>query len=156
MNSRFWLLTTPWRTRYYLVHIKDGLGSHWWFSLVPRRRGEGGERAPSTHCLRRYFITMEFHGDCVCTYMYIHWWCHKLAWCWCASWPSVRLSFISRCYWVEHLKIKLKKEQVASNECVYRGNMPLWVIHQFWQVNYYHCLLDISLCTQQYKTRQSM
>ena len=42
-------------------------------SLVPRRGGGGGERAPGTHCLRMRLIATEFHGDHVCTCMYVYW-----------------------------------------------------------------------------------
>ena len=43
-----------------------------WSSLVPRRGGGGGERAPGTHCLRMCLIVMGFRGDHVrmCTYVY--------------------------------------------------------------------------------------
>ena len=45
-----------------------------------------------------------------------------------------------------YLKIKPKKKEVASAECDYE------VIHQFWYVDSYYCLPDISLCIRQYKT----
>ena len=36
-------------------------------SLVPRRGGGGGERAPGTHCLRMRLIATEFRCDRVRT-----------------------------------------------------------------------------------------
>ena len=40
-------------------------------SLILRRGGEGGRRAPGRHCLRMRQIAMEFHGSCAhtCTYV---------------------------------------------------------------------------------------
>ena len=93
-----------------------------WPSLVPRRGGAGGERAPSTHCLRMRLIAMEFRGDCVHTYT-----CDIInSLHWCTSWCSVEwvLYCAVLCLLVAgYLEIMLKKKQVASNECVYWGNV---------------------------------
>ena len=42
-------------------------------SLVPRRGGGGGERAPGTHCLRMRLIATEFRGDRVRTCTFVYW-----------------------------------------------------------------------------------
>ena len=42
-------------------------------SLIPRRGGGEGERAPGTHCLRMHLIATEFHGDRVHTCTYLYW-----------------------------------------------------------------------------------
>ena len=92
---------------------------------------EGEEKERLVHCLRMRLIATEFHGDCVRTCTYGYWWRHKLAVLICqfmCSWCSVQESFILLCLCLllaGHLEIKLKKEQVASNECAYQGNKPL-------------------------------
>ena len=155
MNSRFWLLTTPWRPRYYLVHIKDGLDSHDDLALFPgAEEGEKKEHLVHTVCVgtsspQNYVVTVfvricMYTGDVINLHSVDVPVGHLFDW--------VLYHAVIDLIVVEHLKIKLKKEQVASNECVYQGNIPLWVIHQFSKVNYYHCLLDISLCIRQYKT----
>ena len=102
-----------------------------WSSLVPRSGEGGGERAPGTHCLWMHLIATEFRGDHVRMCTYVYWWRHKLTALICQfmrSWCSVRVTLYRSvlCLLVAgYLKIKLKKEQVASNERVYWGNMPL-------------------------------
>ena len=43
-----------------------------------------------------------------------------------------------------YLEIKLKKEPVASNECVYRENIPLCGYPPILVSDFYHGLPDIS------------
>ena len=123
----------------------------------------GGERAPGTHCLRMRLIATEFRGDSACTCTYVNWWRHKLAALMCpfmCSWCSVRVNFISLCSWPSGSWIPL---DIAQN---WTGCLQ-WVpfteetclfalIYQFRQVQPYHGPPDISLCTRQYKPRQSM
>ena len=99
-------------------------------SLIPRRGGEG-ERVPGTHCLCMCLIATEFRGDrvCMCTYVYcdvinsLHWDASSCAVGALFEWVLYRAIL---CLLVAgYLEIKLKKEQVASSECVYRRNMPL-------------------------------
>ena len=86
-------------------------------SLVPRRGGGG---APGTHCLCMRLIATDFRGDHVHTRTYVYWWRHKLTALMC------QLVFcLSEFLAAWYLEIKLKKGQVASNECVYRGNVHL-------------------------------
>ena len=98
-------------------------------SLVPRPGG-GGERVPGTHCLRMRLITTNFRGNRVrmCTYVYS--WCHKLAalcqfMCSCVLLEWVLYRAVLCLLVAGYLKIMLKKEQVTSIECIYRGDMPL-------------------------------
>ena len=86
-------------------------------SLVPRCGGGGGERAPGTHCLHMHLITTEFCGDRVRASTYVYWWCHKLAALIMCSWCSVRYHTVLWLLVAGYLEIKLKAEQVASNEC---------------------------------------
>ena len=91
-------------------------------SLVPRRGGGRGERAPGAHCLHICLIAMvEFRGDLVHTCTYVYWWHHKLTALMC------QLVFWVLYHTVLCLLVAgyLMNKQVASNECVYRGNMPL-------------------------------
>ena len=55
-----------------------------------------------------------------------------------------------------YLEIKLKTEQVAFNECHLPRKPAVLQLSTKFKVHSYHSLPDISLCTRQYKTRQSM
>ena len=108
-------------------------------SLVPRCGGGGGERALCAHALDR----QEFCGDRVRTYTYVCWWRHTLM-CqivFCSGEFHITLFYA---FWMlGTLEIELKKEQVASVECVYRGKIllcgypPISVRHLFLCIRQY-------------------
>ena len=93
------------------------------WSWVNLATSEGKEKMLGTHCLRMRLIENSVATVIASVPIDVI----NLPRC-CASQCSVWVGFISRCSmpsgsWVP--KIKPKKEQIASNECVYWGNVPL-------------------------------
>ena len=76
-------------------------------SLVPRRGGRGGERAPGTHCLHMHQRTC---GDCVCTCTLVT---SKLAALMC------QLTF----WFILHCSMPSGSWVSQNIECIYQGNI---------------------------------
>ena len=102
-------------------------------TLVLRCRGSGRRKsawytlfAPALNC----------HGTLwgSCSYVYVRMYSGDVinSLCWCASWHSHSVLFECVLFYAVWclpvagcLEIKFKKEQVASNECVYQWNIPV-------------------------------
>ena len=108
---------------------------------------EGEEKECLVYCLCMCLIAEQLLGNCVCTTIYVYWWCHKLT---CHVNVPVGGLFdlifyhcsMPCCTWLPQYKAE---ERTGCLQWVHLPRKYIYLyaaIHQLWLVDSYHCLPD--------------